>query len=90
MSEQPEQRERLKEMIDGLKRQRDELALQIHLGKAEAKDEWDKVTAKLDELLVDYEPVKDALSETADNVVSAMKLVSDEVWAGFKRIKKSL
>jgi uncharacterized coiled-coil DUF342 family protein len=85
-----EQHERLKEMIDGLKRQRDELALQIHLGKAEAKEEWDKVTAKLDELLVDYEPVKDALSETTDNVVSAMKLVSEEVWEGFKRIKKSL
>ena len=82
--------ERLKEMIDGLKRQRDELALQIHLGKAEAKEEWDKVTAKLDELLADYEPVKDALSETTDNVVSAMKLVSEEVWEGFKRIKKSL
>lgn len=85
-----EQHDRLKEMIDSLKRQRDELALQIHLGKAEAKEEWNKVTAKLDNLLDDYEPVKDALGETTDNVLSAMKLVSEEVWAGFKRIKKSL
>ena len=85
-----ESQNQLNDIINALKQQRDELALQIHLGKAEAKDEWDKVTAKLDALLADYEPLKDAASETADNVVSAMKLVSDEIWAGFKRIKSSL
>ena len=86
----PEKPERLKDLIDALKQQRDELALQIHLGKAEAKEEWDRVSAKLDQLLADYEPLKGALSETTDNVVAAMKLVSEEVWAGFERIRKSL
>ena len=33
----------LTELISSLKQQRDELALQMHLGKAEAKEEWETV-----------------------------------------------
>ncbi len=85
-----EERHRLEELINRLKQQRDELSLQIHLGKAEAKEEWNRITARLDELLREYEPLKGALNETKDNVVKAMKSVSDELWAGFQRIRKSL
>ncbi len=85
-----EERRRLEELISMLKQQRDELELQMHLGKAEAKEEWSRLTAKLDSLLQDYEPLKHAVSETKENVISAMKLVSEEIWAGFQRIRKSL
>ena len=74
----------LAELISSLKQQRDELALKIHLGKVEAKEEWDKVTAKLDELTKDYDPVKDAVEESASNVLEAMKLVAGEVAQGFE------
>ena len=57
-----ESRELLSDVIVKLKQQRDELALKIHLGKQDAKDEWEKVRAKLDQLTDDYEPVKDAAS----------------------------
>ena len=85
-----EDRTALEELISSLQQQRDELALQIHLGKAEAKVEWDKVTAQLDALMKDYEPLKGAVEETTDNVFSAMKLVAGEVLEGFERIRKSL
>ena len=85
-----EDRDQLEELISSLKQQRDELALQIHLGKAEAQEEWDKLTAKLDELTKDYEPLKDAVAETADNMFSALKLVAGEVQDGFERIRKAL
>ena len=77
-------------LISSLKRQRDELALKIHLGKAEAKEEWDKVTRKLDELTRDYEPLKDAVGETAENLLAGLKLMTEEVQKGFNRIRKSL
>ena len=83
-------RDRLAELISSLKQQRDELALQIHLGKEEAKQEWEKITAKLDDLTQDYEPLKDAVQETAGNVFDAMKLVAGEIEEGFQRIRKSL
>ena len=84
------ERDHIAELISSLKQQRDELALKIHLGKQEAKDEWERVTAKLDELTKDYEPVKSAVEETAGNVFDAMKLVAGEVQEGFQRIRKAL
>ena len=85
-----EDRDQLAELISSLKQQRDELALQIHLGKAEAKEEWEKVSAKLDELTAEYDPLKNAVQESADNVLEALKLVAGEVQDGFDRIRKSI
>ena len=83
-------RDQLAEVISRLKQQRDELALQIHLGKAEAKEEWEKITARLDELTQDYEPLKDAVEESSENVLAALNLVATELHDGFDRIRKAL
>ncbi len=85
-----EERDQLAELVSSLKQQRDELALKIHLGKAEAKDEWDKLTAKMDGMTQDYEPLKDAVETTGTNVFDAIKLVAGELQEGFDRIRKSL
>jgi chromosome segregation ATPase len=83
-------RKQLDNLIASLKKERDELAVQIHLGKAEAKAQWEKVTAQLDELTKDYQPVKEAAEESAENILTALKLVAGEVQEGFDRIRKSL
>jgi uncharacterized coiled-coil DUF342 family protein len=80
----------LRELISSLKQQRDELALQIHLGKAEAKEEWNRLEKRLHALAKQYEPVKDAVEETSSEVLSGLKLVAEEIRAGFQRIRKSL
>ena len=84
------EKDQLAELISSLRQQRDELALRIHLGKAEAKQEWEELTAKLDELAKEYDPLKNAGEESAGNVLNAMKLVADEVGQGFERIRKTL
>ena len=84
------ERDHLAELISSLKQQRDELALQIHLGKEEAQEELEALTAKLDELTRDFDPVKEAVGESAANVFDAMKLVAGEIGEGFQRIRKSL
>ncbi len=83
-------RKQLDDLICSLKKQRDELAVQIHLGKAEAKQQWDKVTAQLDQLNRDYQPAKEAAEESAENILAALKLVAGEVQEGFDRVRKSL
>jgi hypothetical protein len=77
-------------LINGLKRQRDELALKIHLGKAEAQCEWEKVEEKLNALRDEYRPVKEAVEETAEGVLSALELTANEVKTGLERVKKLL
>ncbi len=79
-----------KETLSSLKQQRDELAVQIQLGKAEAKEEWERLRTKLDKLNDDYQPVKEAINESASDVVDSLKLVAGEIKEGFDRIRKSL
>jgi hypothetical protein len=38
----------------------------------------------------DFEPVKDAVEESAGNVFSALQLVGEEVLGSFDRIRKTL
>jgi chromosome segregation ATPase len=80
----------ISELISTLKQERDELALKIHLGEAEAKQEFDLVTKKLDDLTREYDPVKDAVTESAEGVSESLKLVAEEVMSSFERIRKSL
>jgi len=81
---------KIEETISALKQQRDELGLQIHLGATEAKEEFDEAMQKLDKMSSEFEPVKDAAEESAENVLASLKLVGEEVMTSFDRIKKSL
>ena len=83
-------RDLLTELIDDLKQQRDELALQIHLGKAESKEEWEKVQIKLEHLMAQGDKLKDAVEESTENVLESLKLVAEEIKNSFDRICKLL
>ena len=85
-----DERSIIEETIAKLKQQRDELALQIHLGSMEAKEEYENAKEKLDQMTRDYDPLKEAVEESASNVYSAIRLVGDEVMTSFERVRKSL
>lgn len=80
----------LDSLIGTLKQQRDDLKLQMHLASMEAKEEYDRISEKVDALNEHYEPLKGAVSETTGNVVSALGLVADELKVGYERIRKTL
>ena len=90
MTEESQDKKIVEELISGLKQQKDELALQIHLGKEEAKDEWDKVQDKFSKMMDEWEPVKDAVEESASNVFASLKLVAGEIKQSFDRIKDAV
>ena len=79
-----------KELLAKLKQQRDELAVKIHLGTMEAKDEFEKAKHRLSELERDMAPVRDAVDESAKNVAESVKMVGEELLSSFDRIRKSL
>ena len=85
-----EQRSALDEVIAKLKQERDELQVQMHLASMDAKDDYERISGKVDELSQQYEPVKDAVEESAENVFAALGLVADELKAGFRRVRKSI
>ncbi len=77
-------------LIKKLTEERDALQLQMHLAGMDAKDEYDRISGKVDELTSQYHPMKDAVEESANNVFAALGLVADELWVGFERVRKSL
>ena len=80
----------LASLISELKQQRDELRLKIHLGSEEMKGELGKLDDKLVELNDQYEPLKNAVGESAEDVWESLKLVGGEIKDGFQRIRKEL
>ena len=75
------------ELIAALKRERDELALKIHLGTAEARDDLERLNEKLDELRTQAAPLSEIAGDTAKGVGAAMELAAEEIKKGFDRLR---
>lgn len=84
------QRTFIGELISDLKQQRDHLRVKIHLGGQELKDEFEKLDDRLSKLNHRFDPLKDAVGETAGDVWDSLRLVGSEIKDGFNRIRKSL
>ncbi len=70
---------------------RDELRLQMHLAKAELRDEWNqKLEPRFWELKTKLDRIEEASAETATELGSAAKLLINELRNGYERIRKSL
>lgn len=79
------------DLMAKLKKERDELALKVHLGKAEAIAEWEKLEAEWQRLkTVKGPPLKEAAAETARGVGSAVEHAAGELKKGYEKIRKIL
>jgi hypothetical protein len=77
--------ESLKQNMEQL---RDEIKLQSHLGKAEAKQEFEKLEKEFDGVLAKAKPFADEAEKTAGNTGAALKVAAEELIAGMDRIRK--
>jgi hypothetical protein len=76
------------EMKAEIEQLRDEVKLKAHLGKAEAKQELEKLEREWDSFLAKYKPLTDEVEHTADNAAAALGIAADELKAGYERIRK--
>ncbi|MEW6134010.1 MAG: hypothetical protein AB1591_12765 [Pseudomonadota bacterium] len=83
-----ELREELKKLEDAVIQQRDELRVKMHLAKADARDEWEKLESKWAEVQTKFAEVKKAASESSGNIEAAARLLADELLKGYERIRK--
>ena len=75
---------KLSERIDQV---RGELEVQLHLGVAEAKDEWKKIEPQLNQFKSQSKEVADAAGEVAEDVVAAASMTGDEILKGYEKIR---
>ncbi len=76
--------------LDVLRRTRDELRVQLHLGATEVRDAWAKLETSWEHLEGRIARVSDATHETTDDVEDATRLLVDELKQGYERIKRAL
>lgn len=81
---------KLNEELDDLKRIRDEIRVQIKLGKAEAKDLWDRSEEKIEELESKVKAISGQAEQPLQDMRDAAQLLLDEIRDGYKRIRKAL
>ena len=77
-------------LIEGLKQQRDELRVQLSLAQSEARDEWEKLEHKWQDVKGKSDAIRQEAAHTTEEVVEATKLMAEEVKKGYDRIRKLL
>lgn len=80
--------ETIDKLMEDLKQWRDELNLQMHLGKAEAKDLWDETEEKWQHLRSQLDSIENETSDAAKDVGAASMLLVEEIKQGYERLKK--
>jgi len=83
-------RERLRETLERLEQERDELRVRLHLGKAEARQEWDKLDGRIAELRERLDRAGDEAGDVMQDVGEAARLLGDEIRTGFERLRRML
>lgn len=82
------EKEQLDELLETLKKRRDELNVQMHLGRAEAKDLWQETEDKWRHLRGQLEQMDNDTGDVAKDVGAAAILVAEEIRQGYERLRK--
>ena len=76
--------------LEALKQVRDELRVQAHLGKAEAKEQWERLERRWHELEAKLGAAEKQAKEPLENVRAAARLMLDEIREGYRKIKAAI
>ena len=70
-------------VLENMKTLRDEIRVQMHLAKAEMKDEWDTLESK-------FEDMETKLGDAAEETRQTVNVIAEELNDAYKRIKARL
>jgi hypothetical protein len=85
-----EEQKEIETFMDKVQRQRDEIFLQIHLAKAEMREEWESAEKKLERMKAKTPVVAKESGESLKDLGAAVRLVGEELLRSYERIKKSI
>lgn len=88
-----EWRQKVQELMTELEQERDELRLQMHLAKADAKDELAKMDAQLDVKMAELKAKvasydKDGDGSVMDDMGDAARKMAGELQDGFRKFRE--
>ena len=80
----------ISDLFETLERTRDEVRVQAHLGKEEAKDQLKELDSRFQELRGKRHQALEAVEETGEGVLDGLKASLEELHAGYKRLRDVL
>lgn len=84
------EKDRYAEELDELRRIRDELRVQVHLGKAEATELWEKLEDRFEHAESQVRSLAKRAEEPVQDVAQAAKLLLEEIRTGYRRLRDLL
>lgn len=89
--ETPEQKKgRFEDELRELRRVRDELKVQVHLGRAEAKEQWEKLEKRFHRAEAEVKKLAQRAEEPLHDVAEAAELLLEEIRNGYRRLRELL
>lgn len=85
-----ERRFDLDAVVEDLKRVRDEVRVQMHLAKADAKDEYERLEHEWEHVRAKLGVIGEEAGKAAVEVGSALKLAVDELRHGYEKVRQLL
>ncbi|MBI4754989.1 MAG: hypothetical protein HY778_06105 [Betaproteobacteria bacterium] len=85
-----EEKSQIDKLFDDLRQQRDELKLKIHLAQADARDEWEALETKWEQMKPRIEAAGEEAAKASRNVLSGLEIIGEEIRAGYHRIRERL
>lgn len=77
-------------LVENLKTERDELNVRMHLAGAELRDDWQKLEERWEHLNSKLHQLGEASSESSGDINAAIKLLGEELKAGYKRVRSAM
>jgi hypothetical protein len=82
--------DKLEELADSLKTERDELHVRLHLFKAEARDEWEEIEGKWRHLEPKLKQFRESAVESGGEVGAAASQLAEEIGQSYRRMRDAL
>ena len=83
-------KEELRDIIENLKQERDELNVKMYLAKSDMKDEMQKLEEKWEELRKQGARAIEAVDDSAADVGDTLKTLGEEIKEGYRKLRESL
>lgn len=83
-------KDELKKLSDSIRQNRDEIRVQLHLARADVKDEWDDLDAEWKRFLNKVEAVSRDAQDVSDEARETTRKLGHDLKEGYERIRDRL
>lgn len=83
-------KQKYNDVLENLKKERDEVKVKVHLASLEVQEEWQEIEEKWDKFKFKLGQLQKEAGKTAHEIGDALELLGKEIKEGYRRFKRLL